>query len=95
MSHIKHHLFVGDPMYPTVFSLEETNTFVDEYNFAYTDHTKTNFVVEVYTPNDLDPYDKVYTWGGLEPTYFATYDEALACFAEELSRHANVYKENE
>jgi hypothetical protein len=86
-------MYVGDPDSPKVFSLEETNTFVDEFDFEYRDHTKTNFVVEVYTPDDLSR-DKVYSWGGLKPTYFSTYEEALACFAQELHDYASIKEDN-
>lgn len=92
MPFIDHVLSLGDPESPKVFSLKETNTFVDEYNFEYRDHTKTNFVVEVYGYDDLS---NAHThWAGLEETYFPTYAEALECFARELLEYAEFRKED-
>lgn len=68
--------------------LEETNHFEDEDGFGYRLHDKTHFKVEVYTVDDLDPYGRVHHWGGLEPTYFDTYHQALACWSKWILEHA-------
>ena len=83
---LKHHIYFDST--ETILSLEETHTFVTEDGQEYTDYSKTNFVVEHYGHNDLDPSEHTY-WGGLRPTYFATYAVALACFAQELADKAD------
>lgn len=88
MSLIKHTIYFDST--ETILSLEETDIFVTEDGQEYRDHTKTNFVVEHYGFNDLDPREHTY-WGGLRPTYFATYYEALLCFAEELKSKAEAH----
>jgi hypothetical protein len=87
MTYIKHEIYFDST--ETILSLKETHTFVTEDGQEYLDYSKTNFVVEHYGHNDLDNREKTY-WGGLRPTYFATYAVALACFAQELVGKADT-----
>jgi hypothetical protein len=84
-------IVIGDRIY----SLKLTNTFVTEDGWEYTDHTKHQYMVEVYSPNDLDYREKVYRWGGLEPTYVPTHAQAVVILAKELLWHAESAVENE
>jgi len=72
-----------------IATLEETNVFVDEDGYEYRLHDKTNFKVEVFSCDDLNPYGRVY-WAGIEPTYYPTYHEALARLSAWLLRHAEI-----
>jgi len=73
-------LFLGDPESPTIIELSWKSG-------QYYNDGKPRWSVEKYTANDLDPYDRVYSWGGQEPKEYTSYGKALARFGKLIRDH--------
>jgi hypothetical protein len=85
---IKHQLFVGDPEFPTIFTLEETHSRLE----GWVDYSlPTVFHVRVERPNDLDFYDPIIEF----EQEFQHYGTALVVFSTQLQEHANFVSDYE
>jgi hypothetical protein len=81
-----HKLYIGDPQFPTVFSLEETTSLLDG-----TASPVPVYRVTVYRPNDLDFYDPIIEF----EQEFEHYGTALVQFSTQLQEHSNFVAQYE